>query len=176
MKRKLFLIAFTIMLSASLLGFNQVSYADQASTPKHIEQKDGSTYYEYWKVYKKKSISRVGGKWHLGVTAWGAGTVKLSKKISVANKVTGTVNVSYSKLTAALGYDVTKTNSTTASFSTYAKTGQKVGIYWKPVYSRWKVTQRKYIHSDHSTIPVDKYAKCYPRKYHHLSYKPKILN
>ncbi|GAA0367448.1 hypothetical protein NE235_03335 [Actinoallomurus spadix] len=79
------------------------------------------------------------------VSGWGPhATLRLDKQVSVANKVSGTFGASYGSVSATVGFDVTKTWTTTISYSAELKkkahytlrAGEVYKVYAFNVYDR----------------------------------------
>ena len=106
------------------------------------------------------------GSWKTEVTGTGKATLTLSKSVAVANTYTGTLSASKSNVNASVGFNISETKTTMATYAVVVPAGKKYGIQWRPVYKKYKVKQDVYIDS---TFMKSTYI--YPLKYDHLEYR-----
>jgi hypothetical protein len=95
---------------------------------------DGNTY-----VRNPRTISNLTDASRVSpyiVTGWGPGTLTLQKAVSVANGYTASTDVRAGWVSAAVGYSVTETNTTSVSYSINIPAGQHKGIVAARVYTR----------------------------------------
>jgi hypothetical protein len=123
--------------------------------------------------YMTNNMGYVGnsyGSWTNGVSGSGAATLTLSKSVSTSNTYSGSLTASKKSVSAAVGFDITKSRSTTASYSVKVPKGKKYMIQYRRVYKKYKVQQKAY---STSTYLETKYV--YPKKFSHLEYRYKSI-
>ena len=110
------------------------------------------------------------GPWKNGTTGSGASTLTFSKSVGTSNTYTGTLTATIKDVSAAVGFNITKTNTTVASYSVKVPAGKKYTIQYRPVYKKYKASQEKYsVVAGNSTLLSKKYI--YPLKFDHLEYR-----
>jgi hypothetical protein len=124
--------------------------------------------------YMTSSYGYVGqsyGSWINGVSGSGPSNLTLSKGVSVSHTYSGTLTATKSAVSAAVGFSISKTWSTNASYSVNVPKGQRYMIQYRKVYKKYKVGQKAYINSTYTG--QTKYV--YPKKYSHLEYRWKRI-
>jgi hypothetical protein len=134
-----------------------------------------------WQVTSVSSPYTTYGSWVEGVSGIcpvGAREcqLSLSKTIGWSNTVSGTNEVGDSALSVAVGYSVTQSGSSTATYTIYYSGGQTAKIWWRNVYATKTVTQEefyKYVCGG-SWQPTGTYATAYTHRWLHFGYEGTI--
>jgi hypothetical protein len=119
--------------------------------------------------YQTLNLGKVGtsyGSWTTGVSGQGEATLSLSKSISVSNTYSGTLSASKKDVNAAVGFNISKSWDTRATYTVKIPKGKKIKIQYRKVYTKYKVLQKAYSGATHLG---DKYV--YPKKFSHLEYR-----
>ncbi len=119
-----------------------------------------------YEVKKTAGPSTVYGSWIIGTEGKGPATLKFSKSVSWSNSYSGTLSVSKSLVNAAVGFDITKSGKSTASYSVKVPAKKTYQIQYRRVYKKYTVRQRYYVGN---TLVKTTYV--YPRKYSHIGYR-----
>ncbi|MDU7578638.1 MAG: hypothetical protein E7K43_20820 [Bacillus subtilis] len=126
--------------------------------------------YGITQVTNKGYQSKYYGKWKNGVTGAGKATLTLSKTVTVSNSYTGTLTASKGAVSSAVGFNITSSRSTTASYSVSVPKGKKYTIQYRPVYKKYKAVQKKYESAGGVMVLLES-KNIYPLKYDHLEYR-----
>lgn len=136
-----------------------------------------------WRIVSVGSPYTTYRPWHFGdsstcpVQSNGC-TMTFSQTESYSNSVSGTANVWCQDISAAVGFDVTYSSSSTAQFSMALKPGQSGQINWRDTYSSKNVTQEEYYRyvSGGQWEPTGNYAYCTAHKWIGFNYEGVITN
>lgn len=135
--------------SALVLGLTMVTSVPLVANANEIDPQGGGVPCSPGnaRVTGTKSISNLttwpnSSSWR--VDGSGPGTLSISRSLTASNSVTGSGGVSYKALSASVGFDVTKSTTSTTSFSVPLKSGEKrqiqVGAVWKRKSFTWTKT------------------------------------
>ncbi|MDP9700732.1 MULTISPECIES: hypothetical protein [Paenibacillus] len=178
MKKKMTVIALTAVFSLSLgtsVFAQEVPSQDATSESinlQNIPTREGGeiTTLALWNVVTNQGYQGLSyGAWVDGVSGPGPGTLTLSKTVSVSNTYSGTLTAKVDDITAAVGFSISATNSTTASYSIKVPNGKKYKIRYRPVYQMYKATQYTYSTDVGSSVLLSTDV-IYPKKYAYLEY------
>ncbi|MCD6156002.1 MAG: hypothetical protein J7J32_03030 [Candidatus Atribacteria bacterium] len=144
-----------------------------------VKPQDAGGYWEIWKVEEVEDLGITYGSWITLDEAVGyAGQeYSFSTWVSWSHKISGTVMVTYSVLSAALGFDVLASGAVQVTISgEFEHDGQVVAFQVRPKYNEYRVTQRKYIHIDGQNYPTDEIEKVWVKKFLLYQKQAKLLN
>lgn len=101
-------------------------------------------HYAYqWQINRVSAPYQTQTGWHFCAQSHG-GTVTCSRAFTVANSVTGQIGVSDGVLSATLGFNVTKSTTTTGG-ATYKVPRRRLGVAeWRSLFSTQAVHQCRY--------------------------------
>jgi len=179
MKKKMSAIALTAVLSLSLgtsVFAQEVPSQESISESSNLQNipiREGgevSTLAALWNIVTNQGYQGLSyGAWVDGVSGPGPGTVSLSKTVSISNTYSGTLTAKVDDITAAVGFSIATSNSTTASYSISVPSGKKYKIRYRPVYQKYKATQYTYSTDVGSSVLLSTDV-IYPMKYAYLEY------
>lgn len=179
MNKMLVSTLFTGILSLSIVGS---VFADEPSSQESIisESSNLETSNEDYGVSMASvlwySVTNNGyqglsyGPWIDGVSGAGKSTLTLSKSVSVSNTYTGTLTAKKDDITAAIGFNISKTDTTTASYAVPVPAGKKYKIQYRSVYAKYKATQKAYSTGVGSSVLLGTDI-IYPMKFSYLDYR-----
>ncbi|MBU5206601.1 MULTISPECIES: hypothetical protein [Bacteria] len=178
--KKIMGLLFGVLLSFSLFGNSAFASEIESTTGEYVsfspdsESNDDSVdniistralwYLSYNLGYQGKHY----GKWKNGTTGEGKATLTFSKSVNTSNTFTGTLAAPIKQVNASVGFNITKSDTTSASYSVLVPKGKKYTIQWRNVYKKYKVRQQGY---SGSVMLDSKYV--YPLKYDHVEYRVK---
>ncbi|MFJ7407027.1 MULTISPECIES: hypothetical protein [unclassified Lysinibacillus] len=192
--KKLFSMLATVILSFSLVGtaFASESVSQETETiiPESTQIENDSTVGEVVNTSPEISLEDYGiqpmylwntvisngyqglsyGAWVDGVSGSGAATLTLAKTVGVSNTFSGTLTAKKDDITAAVGFSITWTDTTTASYSVQVPAGKKYKIQYRSVYKKYKATQTTYSTDIGSTVVLGTDI-IYPMQYQYLEYR-----
>ncbi|MBC1774756.1 hypothetical protein HCJ02_02825 [Listeria seeligeri] len=129
----------------------------------------------FWEIYSKTKTANSYGPWNVGTSSKksnASGTLSYSRSFTSSNSYSGTLKVPKSKLDASVGFNVTKSTTATSSYSVNVKKNKAYTIYYRRVYTNYKVKQRyKNINTWTGQVYYNNYANVYPKKYSHIQFK-----
>jgi hypothetical protein len=143
MNRKLLVGVFGAASSVlSVLAFSPKVYAGTNVKP------NNDIMFE-WQISSVGSPYRTTSSWYFGTSGTDLSptdpsTLTLSKSEGYSNTLTGTNNLSISTVSAAVGFSVTYSSSSTASYALALSPGQSGEIDWQDVYSSKNITEEQY--------------------------------
>ena len=116
--------------------------------------------YEYWKIEDTQNAGTHYGEWVEAVRKQykgkGASSITANISTTVQNSVSGSIQLSVKKILESVGISASISKSWTVSSSdTETLTGRKKGVYalyYRKMYTKYYVIQRKYIRSDGQNI------------------------
>ncbi|MYL44573.1 hypothetical protein GLV94_02855 [Virgibacillus halodenitrificans] len=117
-------------------------------------------------------LSKVGsqytyyGNWITGVTGEGKARLTLSKTVGWSNGYSGSLSTSVSALSSTAGFSVTRSGSTTASYSVSVPSNKTYAIQYRKVYKRQKIKQTRKLGGK---VVGTNYI--YANNYRHLAYR-----
>jgi len=133
-----------------------------------IKPQDAGGYWEIWKIEDVESLGLTYGSWITldEVVGYAGQEYSFSTWVSWSHKISGTVMVTYSVLSAALGFDVLASGAVQVTISgEFEHDGQIVAFQVRPKYKEYKVTQRKYIHIDGQNYPTGETETAWVKKF-----------
>ncbi|HHP9242219.1 TPA: hypothetical protein ACSJYH_003111 [Listeria monocytogenes] len=129
----------------------------------------------FWDIYSKSKTATSYGSWQTATASKKSnttGTLSYSKSFTSSNSYSGSLKVPKSKLNASIGFNVTKETTETSSFSVKVKKNKSYKIYYRRVYTNYKVKQRRVnINTWTGQKYYTDYANVYPKKYSHIQFK-----
>ncbi|BAA30992.1 hypothetical protein [Pyrococcus horikoshii] len=173
--KKLYIL-FVVLLVVGTI--TQVVVAQTISSRK-VAPQDAAGYWEFWKVENVKYLGVTYGPWKTLKEVYGyAGQeYSFSSWIAWSHKISGSVMVAYSMLSATLGFDVTATGVVKVTISgKFEHDGQVIAFQIRPKYEEYEVTQRKYIHIDGQDYPTEEREKAWVKKFLLYQVRAKPLN
>ncbi|CAH0134003.1 hypothetical protein [Peribacillus simplex] len=159
-------LVLSIGLVLSLSMFSNSASASGVETKVSTDNRM-SAYSSLWYLtFNQGYQSKAYGSWKNGTSGSGPASLTLAKSVTVANTYSGTLSASKKDVSASVGFNITSSKSTTASYTVKVPKGKKYMIQWRPVYKKYKVKQDAYIGS---TFMETTYV--YPKKYDYLDYR-----
>lgn len=101
-----------------------------------------------------------------------SGTLSYSKSFTSSNSWTGTLKITKAKLDATVGFNTTKSVTSTSGFSVSVKPHKSYKIYYRRVYQQYKVKQQKVYYDNWSgKFSYGDTVYVYPKKYQYIEFK-----
>lgn len=119
-----------------------------------------------WKISSTSGPTTTYGSWTTEASGKGPGTLSQTVSKTVSNGYSGTLSVTESALTAAVGFDVSTSKTVSNTYSGEVASGKTGKLQVRPVYNRYAVKQ-EYV----KLGKVTNTSWVYPKKFTHLDYR-----
>jgi len=137
-----------------------------------IQEAKATDGYYYWQVTSISNMGLVYDGWMEGPSGGSkdnSGTVTLSRAVSVSNSISGSFT-SKGDITAAIGFNVSRTDTVTASYAVTSPKGYKTTIKFRKKYTKYKVVQTQYYKIDGYSTKTSNTKTCYVKKFESFDY------
>lgn len=172
MKRKIYIILLSLSILTPTIIFANEETSEKLQNNQVSEKIVGNEYWTSWKITSKLFNKYVYGSWFRIVSGQGGPGVTLSSQTerTVSNSYTGSLKVSKKILNTSIGFDVTKSDKRTATYSMKCPDPKKRYILrGRDTKAEYKVIQKR-TYMVGSIASHSESAIVYPQKWNSFDY------
>ena len=158
--KKIITLLVTVIFSTLTLFPTSIMASDFSNNPASSIIQPRTDWYYFWDVESKSKQGTTYGSWRLGPQGAGPGTISVNKEDTVTNTITGAYT-SVSAISSYIGASINKSQSYSVNYSLPVPKGKTYQIKYRPLYTKYKIVQRRYYQIDGHSSPTSETKTCY---------------